>query len=178
MSAPVTRPRVRSLDLSTYVRAEDFFDAVRDAACEREDILSTIGSMEGREGVRAQGYEAMGRSGAVRDRMAATDDRMDYERSRAPLLAEDDAIIRLANSLIWGGDGGDLSGGVASLAGERVATAMEMRYVHGLPWAVAARRMGYSPRSGQLVVDLCRAGLDVVDSHRLMAVVRGEGDAT
>ena len=65
-----------------------------------------------------------------------------------------------------------------SLAGERVATAMEMRYVHGLPWAVAARRMGYSPRSGQLVVDLCRAGLDVVDSHRLMAVVRGEGDAT
>lgn len=178
MSAPATGARVRSLDLSTYVRARDFFEAVRDAAREREDILGTIGSMERREGVRAQGYEAVGRSGAVRDRMAATDDRMDYEASRAPMLAEDEAIIRLANSLIWGGAGGDMSGGVASLAGERVATAMEMRYVHGLSLAEAARRMKYSPRSGQVVADLCRTGLDVVDSHRLMAVVRGEGGAT
>lgn len=178
MSAPSARPRVRRLDLSSYARAEDFFEAVRDAARERAGILRTISSMEGREGVRAQGYEATGRSGAVCDRMAATDDRMDYESSRAPLLAEDDAIIRLANSLIWGGDGGDLSGGVASLAGERVATAMEMRYVHGLSLAEAARRMRYSPRSGPVVADLCRVGLDVVDSHRLMAVVRGEGDAT
>lgn len=169
---------MRRLDLTSYTCAEDFFEAVRDASKERADILGTIASMERREGVRAQGYEALGRSGGARDRMAATDDRMDYERSRAPLLAEDDAIIRLANSLIWGGDGGDLSGGVASLAGERVATAMEMRYVHRLSWAVAARRMGYSPRSGQIVADLCRLGLDVVDSHRLMAVARGEGDAT
>lgn len=178
MSAPAGRPRVRSLDLASYTRAEDFFEAVRDASRERADILGTIASMERREGVRAQGYEALGRSGGAGDRMAATDDRMDYERSRAPLLAEDDAIIRLANSIIWGGDGGDLSGGVASLAGERVATALEMRYVHRLPWAVAAKKMGYSPRSGQIVADLCRLGLDVVDSHRLMAVVRGEGDAT
>ncbi len=178
MSAPSPRPRVRRLDLATYVRSEDFFEAVRDAARERASILGTISSMEGREGLHAQGYEAMGRSGAVRDRMAATDDRMDYESSRAPLLAEDDAIIRLANSLIWGGDGGDLSGGVASLAGERVATAMEMRYVHALTWAEAARRMKYSPRSGQVVADLCRVGLDIVDSHLLTAVARGEGSAT
>ena len=71
-----------------------------------------------------------------------------------------------------------MSGGVASLAGERVATAMEMRYVHGLPWAEAAKRMRYSPRSGQVVADLCRVGLDIVDSYRLMAVARGEGGAT
>lgn len=176
MSAP--RPRVRRLDLSTYVRAEDFFEAVRDAAREREDILGTIGSMGDREGVRAQGYEARGRPGGNVDPTAATDERMDYEGERGPMLAEDDAIIRLANSLIWGGAGGDLSGGVASLAGERVATAMEMRYVHGLSLAEAARRMKYSPRSGQMVADLCRVGLDVVDSHRLMAVATGEGDAT
>ena len=171
-------PRVRSLDLSTYVRAEDFFEAVRDAARERERILRTIASMESREGVRAQGYEAMGRSGAGRDRMSATDDRMDYEESHDALLAEDDAIIRLAESLIWGGAGGDMSGGIVHLMGFAVAKAMELRYVHALPLPEVARWMGYSPRSKGTVADLCRAGLDCVDSHRLTAVARGEGDAT
>lgn len=178
MSAPSARPRVRRLDLTSYTSAEDFFEAVRDAAREREGILRAIGSMEAREGVRAQGYEAAGRSPRPSDRMAATDDRMDYESAHEPLLAEDDAIIALAESLIWGGAGGDMSGGVARLMGYAVAKAMELRYVHGLPFALVALRMGYSPKSKRVVAGLCRMGLDCVDSHDLMSVVGGMGSAT
>lgn len=178
MSAPATGARVRSLDLRAYVRAEDFFEAVRDAARERAKILRTIGSMEEREGVRAQGYEARGRSSAVADRTRATDERIDYEAEHGPLLDEDDAIIALAESLIWGGAGGDMSGGVSRLMGYSVAKAMELRYVHGLPLAVVARRMGYSPKSKRVVAGLCRMGLECVDSQRLMSIVRGVGDAT
>lgn len=178
MSAPSARPRVRRLNLTSYTSAEDFFEVVRDAARERAGILRTISSMEGREGVRAQGYEAMGRSGAVRDRMAATDVRMDYEADMGPVLEEDEAMLRLAESLIWGGDGGDMGGGVLNLMGYPVAKAMEMRYVHGLPLSAIAKSMGYSTKSKQVVADLCRMGLECVDSHGLMSVVQGVGDAT
>lgn len=169
---------MRRLDLSTYASAEDFFEAARDAARERAGILRAIGSMERREGVRAQGYEALGRSGGVRDRMAATDERMDYEADRGPVLEEDEAMLRLAESLIWGGDGGDMDGGLLNLVGYPVAKAMELRYVHGLPLSAIARSMGYSPKSKQVVADLCRIGLECVDSHGLMSVVRGMGAAT
>lgn len=170
---------MRRLDLSSYTRAEDFFEAVRDAAKERADILREIGALEAREGVRAQGYEATGRSPRSFDRTAATDDRIDYEDAHSPLLEEDDDIIALAESLIWGGEGGDMSGGVARLAGYAVAKVMELRYVHDLPLASVARRMGYSPNSGGSVTRLCRTGLECVDSHRLMEVVGGDPrDAT
>ena len=178
MSAPAAGPRVRRLDLSSYARAEDFFEAVRDAARERADILGAIASMEAREGVRAQGYEALGRSPRAADRTAATDDRIDYEDAHAALLEEDSAMIALAESLIWGGDGGDMSGGVARLVGYAVAKAMELRYVHDLPLASIARKMGYSPKSGGTVTRLCRTGLELVDSLGLAAVARGRGDAT
>ena len=169
---------MRRLDLTSYTCAEDFFEAVRDASRERSDILGTIASMERREGVRAQGYEALGRSGRPRDRMAATDARIDYERSRASLLAEDDAIIRVSSSLIWGGDGGDLSGGVASLAGERVATAMEMRYVQARSWGEVAALMGYSRWSKRSLRRLCEQGFNCIDSLGWARAVGGEGTAT
>lgn len=178
MSAPAPRPRVRSLDLSTYVRARDFFEAVHDAARERERILGAIGSMEEREGVRAQGYDARGRSSSVIDRTRVTDARIDYETENVRLLEEDEAMISLAESLIWGGRGGDMTGGVAELMGVSVARAMELRYVHALPLSVVAERMRYSPKSKGVVAELCRAGLEYIDSHRLMSVARGEGDAT
>ena len=172
------RPRVRSLDLRSYGCARDFFEAVFDASRERADILRTIGAMEGREGVRAQGYEAQGRSGSTSDMMSATDERMDYEGSHAALLEEDEAMIRLAESIIWGGSGGDMTGGVAHLMGYAVARAMEMRYVHTLPLSLVARRMGYSPKSKGVVAELCRTGLECVDSHRLRSGVEGRGEAT
>lgn len=178
MSAPTPRPRVRSLDLSTYVRAKDFFEAVRDAAKERERILGELGSMEEREGVRAQGYDARSRSSSVVDRTRVTDARIDYEAENARRLEEDEAMISLAESLIWGGSGGDMTGGVAELMGVSVARAMELRYVYALPLSTAAEWMRYSPKSKGIVSELCRAGLEYIDSHRLMSVARGEGDAT
>lgn len=175
---PWLRPRVRRLDPHSYVRAGDLFDAVRDAAEERASILRAIGSMEAREGVRAQGYEATGRSGHASDRMAATDARMDYEADRGPVLEEDEAMLRLAESLIWGGDGGDMGGGVLSLMGYEVAAAMEEYYVHALPWAEVARRLGYSADYTEKPKALCRQGLDCIDFLGWGNVVPGEGEAT
>lgn len=172
------RPRVRRLDPRSYVRAQDFFDAVRDAAGERARILRAIGSMESREGVRAQGYEATGRSGQSSDRMAATDARMDYEADRAPVLEEDEAMLRLAESLIWGGDGGDMRGGVLNLMGYEVAAAMEEYYVHALPWAEVSRRLGYSADYTEKPKALCRQGLDCIDFLGWGGVIPGEGRAT
>lgn len=172
------RPRVRRLDPLTYVRSADFFDAVRDAAEERAGILRAIGAMESREGVRAQGYEATGRSGHASDRMAATDARMDYEADRGPVLEEDEAMLRLAESLIWGGDGGDMRGGVLSLMGYEVAYAMENYYVHALPWAEVARRLGYSADYTEKPKALCRQGLDCIDFLGWASVIPGGGKAT
>lgn len=177
MSAPAPGPRVRCPDLSFYVSAEDFFEAVRDAAKEREKIIQRISTMEVREGVRAQSYEAMGRSG-FSDRTTATDNRIDYVTDKSRLLEEDEDMISFALSLIWGGDGGDMGGGVLSLMGYETASAMEERYVHALPWSEVARRMGYSGDYTGKVKELCRLGLECVDALCAARVVSGEGDAT
>lgn len=175
---PAVRPRVRRPDPRSYVRAEDFFDAVRDASRERAGILRQLAARESREGARAQRYEPTGRSGHVSDRMAATDERIDYETDRGPLLEEDDAMIRAALSAIWGGCGGDMEDGILHLMGLEVATAMEGRYVHALPWAEVARRMGYSGDYTDKPKSLCRQGLDCVDFYGWGNVIRGEGEAT
>ena len=118
------RPRVRSLDVRSYRDARDLFAAVYDAAAERQGILRELEQMESKEGVRAQSYEPMPRAGSVSDKMAATDARIDYEGEKDPLLAEDDALIALAESLIWGPRGGDMTGGVLHVMGYRTAKAV------------------------------------------------------
>lgn len=169
------RPRVRSLDLRSYARARDFFEAVYDAAGEREDILRDLAEMEAREGVRAQGYEAAGRSGGALDAMAATDRRMEREAVYAPLLDEDDAMVTFAESVIWGNRGGDMRGGVLHVMGFEAARVMERHYVHRLPWPACAREMGCSESQARRLAD---GALEAIDSMGWSRLVPGVGTAT
>ena len=169
------RPRVRSLDPSSYRDARELFAAVSDAAREREGILRELGAMEAREGVRAQGYEPRVSAGGNSDKMAATDARIDYEALHDPLLAEDDALIALAESLIWGPGGGDMTGGVLHVMGYRTAKAIERHYVHLVPWPALAREWGVSESQLRRVAD---RGLDAMDFLGMVGAIKGVGDAT
>ena len=168
------RPRVRSLDVRSYRDARDLFAAVYDAAAERQGILQSLEQMESKEGVRAQSYEPMPRAGSVSDKMAATDARIDYEEEKDPLLAEDDALIALAESLIWGPRGGDMTGGVLHVMGYRTAKAIERHYVHLVPWPALAREWGMSESQCRRVAD---KGLDAMDYLGMVGAVRGVGRA-
>lgn len=168
------RPRIRSLDVRTYRDARDLFAAVEDAARERQDILRELGKMEAREGVRAQSYEPMSRSGSVSDRMAATDARVDYEGEKGPILEQDDALIALAESLIWGPSGGDMTGGVLHVMGYRSAKAIERHYIHLVPFPALAREWDVSGRQVRRLAD---RGLDAMDYLGWVGAVRGVGRA-
>lgn len=168
------RPRLRSLDVRTYRDARDLFAAVEDAARERQGILRELENMEAREGVRAQSYEPVPKSGSVSDRTAATDARIDYESVKDPLLEEDDALIALAESLIWGPSGGDMTGGVLHVMGYRSARALERHYVHLVPFAALAREWDVSERQVRRLAD---RGLDAMDYLGWVGAVRGVGRA-
>lgn len=175
---PGEAARVRSLAPGDYGSAREFFAAVRDAATERDRILADVRRMESREGVRAQGYEPRVSGGATSDPMAPTDARIDYESARGRMLAEDEALVKMAESVIWGGDGGDATGGVAALVGYPAASAAELWSVHALPWAEVARRMGYSGESTRIPKDLFDRSCDCVDFFGLDNLVEGRGEAT
>lgn len=168
------RPRLRSLDPYSYRDARELFGAVYDAALERQGILRELERMGAREGVRAQSYEPMPRAGSISDKTAATDARIDYESAHDPLLEEDDALIALAESLIWGPGGGDMTGGVLHVMGYRTAKALERHFVHLVPWPALAREWGMSEKQCRRVAD---RGLDAMDYLGMVGAVRGVGRA-
>lgn len=168
------RPRLRSLDPYSYRDARELFAAVYDAALERQGILRELERMGAREGVRAQSYEPMPRAGSISDKMGPTDARIDYEAAHDPLLEEDDALLALAESLIWGPGGGDMTGGVLHVMGYRTAKAIERHYVHLVPWPALAREWGMSESQCRRIAD---KGLDAMDYLGMVGAVRGVGRA-
>lgn len=168
-------PRADVPGLSSYGCARDFFEAVRDASLEAERTRRTLLRMEAREGVRAQGYEATGRSGGGSDRTDATDARMDYEWRMRERIEADYALIDLACRVLYGSDYG--SGGVDKLMGSAVADAISFRYVDARTWTEVAALMGYSGRSRRSLGDLCQQGFDCIDSLGWDRVMGGNGDA-
>lgn len=168
-------PRADVPELSSYGCARDFFEAVRDASLEAERTRRTLLRMEAREGVRAQGYEATGRSGGGSDRTDATDARMDYEWRMRERIEADYALIDLACRVLYGSDYG--SGGVDKLMGSAVADAISFRYVDARPWGEVAAALGYSHDSAKSLRALCEQGFDCIDSLGWDSVIGGRGEA-
>lgn len=173
LSGPLSR---RSVDLSTYPSARSFFEAVRDASVECERTREALLRMEAREGVRAQGYEAQGRSGHMSDRTAATDARIDHEARMAERIEADYAIIDLACRVLYGEESG--KGGVDRLMGSAVADCISFRYVDARPWGEVAALLGYSSWSRRSLRDLCQRGFDAIDALGWERAIEGVGDAT
>ena len=165
---------MREPRLEDYSSARDFFEAVREASREAERTRLTLLQMEAREGARAQTYAERVSVGGERDRMAQTDARIDYEDVNARIYDEDSEMLRFAETLIWGGSGGDMSGGVLRVMGLRVASMMEAYYVHHLGWREVSRRFGYSPEHCRRIV---YSGLDAIDFLGWSGIVPGTGIA-
>lgn len=167
---------MREPRLEDYSSARDFFEAVREASREAERTRLTLLRMEAREGVRAQGYEAQGRSGHMSDRTAATDARIDHEARMAERIEEDYALLDLACRVLYGEESG--KGGVDRLMGSAVADCISFRYVDARPWPEVAALLGYSRWSRRSLRDLCQQGFDAIDALGWERAIEGIGDAT
>lgn len=173
------KAEVEGLDTPSYTdyaSAKDFFEAVRDASREAERTRLTLLQMEAREGVRAQGYEPRVTVGGERDKMAATDSRIDYEQRMAERIEADYQLLDVACAVLYGRESG--KGGVDALMGSAVADCMSFRYVDARPWKEVATLMGYSHASWHALRDMCQRGFDAIDSLGWERVIEGVGDAT
>lgn len=165
-------PRVRSLTLADYTNAREFFHAVRDASIEAWKEYQAGEMSLAREGVRAQSYGIAVNPGAIRDRMVATDARIDREAVMNRRVEEDYALMDLAVRLIYGEQAG--KGGVEALMGSAVADCLNFRYVDARPWSEVAKMTGYSVRQCRRLVE---QGLDAIDFYGWRNLMDGEGEA-
>ena len=173
------KAEVEGLDTPSYTdyaSAEDFFEAVRQASREAERTRLTLLAMEAREGVRAQGYEPRVSIGGERDKMAATDSRIDYEARMAERIEQDYALLDMACAVLYGRESG--KGGVDALMGSAVADCISFRYVDARPWKEVATLMGYSHASWRALRDMCQRGFETIDSLGWERAIEGVGDAT
>ena len=161
--------------LSDYASARGFFEAVRDASAEAERTRLALVRMEAREGVRAQSYEARGRSGHLSDRTAATDARIDHEARMRERLECDYEMIDLACRVLYGEESG--KGGLDALMGSAVADAISFRYVDARPWSEVAALTGYSSDSVKSLKALCDQGFECIDFLGWANVIGGRGEA-
>ena len=121
---------------------------------------------EAQGAVRAQSYEAVGRSSGVRDAMAATDARIDAESAAAADLADMRREVE---------GGRELCRGIRAAHGTtRWADALELHYIEDMPWTQTASVLGVSERQAQLDVS---CALDWVDSVGIAAARSGMGQA-
>lgn len=158
-------------DVSPYSRTADLLEATREAALDAERIRRSLLRMEGREGVRAQSYEARGRSGHRADQMRATDERMDYEARMRRRQEDDYALIDLACDVLYGSEQTG-SGGVTALLGPAYADCLWWRYCAAATWPEVADGCGMSERWCR---DAVRAACDTIDAYGISRIVDGLG---
>lgn len=158
--------------LQDYTSARDFFHAVREASREAERTRLTLMRMEAAEGVRAQGYEATGRSGHRSDDKARTDARIDYEARMDERIREDYELLDLACAVLYGVEPG--KGGLEALMGSAVADTISFRYVDARPWSEVSALTGYSKSQ---CLRLCAQGMDACDFFGWTNVIGGIGEA-
>ena len=167
---------LREPSFEDYRDARDFFESVREASREAERTRLTLLQMEAREGVRAQSYQPRISIGGERDKMAATDSRIDYEARMAERIEADYQLLDMACAVLYGRESG--KGGVDALMGSAVADCISFRYVDARPWREVAELMGYSRWSRRSLRDLCQQGFDAIDFFGWDNVLGGVGDAT
>ena len=148
--------------------AREYFEGVRSSQRRIDGRLAAIMAMREREGVRAQGYEAIGRGAAAADPMGAVAARMDAEdRARREL----DALER------------EVAEARAVCAGVRAANpshplwgdSLELHYLEIMAWDEIGRYLGCT---GESVRRAAYAALDWVDMVGIAAAREGLGQAS
>lgn len=144
--------------------AREYFEAARAAQRHIDGRLAALRIMREREGVRAQGYEAVGRS-VISDPMAPVRARMDAEAQVCEELAECERIVADARAVCRGVR-------AANRAHPVWGDALELRYLDLMEWDRIGRALGLS---GSGVRQACRAALNWVDMVGVAAAREGRG---
>jgi hypothetical protein len=146
--------------------AREYLETVRAAQRGIDRRLAVIESMQARELVRAQRYDAVGKGAHGADFMRSTDDRIDYERrSGAELLELRHEVER----------GRELCAGVRSAnPGKRWGDVLELRYCEDRTLQEIAGTLGVSVRS---VHSDMSSALDWVDMVGIATARAGVGRA-
>ena len=146
--------------------AREYLETVRAAQRSIDRRLAVIESMQAREQVRAQRYDAAGQGAHGTDFMRSTDDRIDYERRSGAELSELRHEVER---------GRELCAGVRSAnPGKRWGDVLELRYCEDRTLQEIAGALGVSVRSIQ--ADLS-AAVDWVDLTGLARARQGRGAA-
>ena len=156
-----------------YTSARELFFAAREASREAGRIRRRSDAMRVAESVRAQGYEpGVSHTRADVNGTARTEARIDFEAASERRLAEDDELVAVATSLLYGPKGA--GGGVEALMGGCVADAMYFRFCAAQPWDVVAAACSFSVSQ---VRRLVRQGLDMCEALGWEALRAGRGCA-
>ncbi len=146
--------------------AREYLETVRAAQRSIDRRLAVIESMQAREQVRAQRYDAVGKGAHGTDFMRSADDRIDYERRSGAELSELRHEVER---------GRELCAGVRSAnPGKRWGDVLELRYCEDRTLQEIAGALGVSVRSIQ--ADLS-AAVDWVDLTGLARARQGRGAA-
>lgn len=159
--------------LYEYMSARDLFDAARAAAMECERTRRMLLAMESTEAIAGHGMTERVRSGSVPDPMRRTDARIDRERMWSARIEENERLIDLCHSILYGREQNG-KGGVCALLGSVYADALWWHYLACETWARTGEMVGYSVTRCK---DMRDVALDLVDTLGLPEVIDGIGFA-
>lgn len=148
--------------------SREYFESASAAQCRIDACLASLAEMREKEGVRAQRYDAgPSGKGGVRDRMAATDRRMDYEAEAMEELSLLYAEVADARAVCRGYSAANpLSKGGPLLA---------LHYLDLMTWRQVAR---HAHMSESTVREAARIALEWIDAHGIAAAREGVGMAS
>lgn len=147
--------------------SREFFSSAMSAQRHIDGRLAAIRAMREREGVRAQGYEAIGHGSGVSDPMRQTDARIDAESAARRELVEYEREVEDARRVCRGVRAANPS---HPIWGE----ALELRYIELMTWDEIGRYLGLS---GSGVRQAAYAALDWIDMVGIAAAREGCGQA-
>ena len=147
--------------------ARELFESAASAQRRIDGRLAAIRAMREREGVRAQGYEAVGRGTGHGDPMRATDARIDAEAAARDELAALEAEVESARELCRGVR-------IANPSHALWGDALELHYVELMTWDEAGRYVG---ATGEGMRRAAYAALDWIDAVGVARAREGMGQA-
>lgn len=146
--------------------AREYFESARAAQRLIDARAASLAAMKTREGLRAQSYEAVGRSTGRADPMRATDARIDAEAACLREMERLRAEVADARAVCAGYSAAN----PRSMGG----AALELHYVDGMTWREVAVALGVSWETARRAAYVA---LDWVDAVGVAAARAGAGRA-
>ena len=146
--------------------AREYFESARAAQRLIDARAASLAAMRAREGLRAQSYEAVGRSTGRADPMRATDARMDAEAACLREMERLRAEVADARAVCAGYSAAN----PRSMGG----AALELHYLDGMTWREVAVALGISWETARRAAYVA---LDWVDAVGVAAARAGAGRA-